>query len=52
MCCFNTFTWNHTVAAYLKAAPDLPLLATQLSSALSTFLPGSSPVSVSPDGEK
>ena len=23
MCCFNTFTWNHTVAAYVKAAPDL-----------------------------
>ena len=23
MWCLNTVTWNHTVAAYVKAAPDL-----------------------------
>ena len=23
MWCLNTFTWNHTVAAFVKAAPDL-----------------------------
>jgi hypothetical protein len=23
MWCLNTFTWNHTVATFVKAAPDL-----------------------------